>query len=238
MEINLLPRESGIITNSIKDVDTRKRYVKGVLSRTEMVNSHNQIFYRNSFDKTIRERGKKGTDEILTLFNHDAGYYWLPIGKPSELYMDGVDLVHGTEFLDTPQNNDILTLIENGVLNQHSIGFQLVKDKYRYEEQTDILHIFEAKLWEGSIVLWGANSKTPVLSINAANEILEVCTNALKIGTLRDETYMFFQNSLNIAKMQINQNTAHAPEQPDTTTVPNQQPNYDLYLNAIKNLKF
>ena len=92
------------------------------------------------------------------------------------------------------KGNDAFLDYQDGIITEHSIGFQTINDKIEIREDgTQILK--EVILWEGSAVTFGANSETPLLSVSKGNskEYLEQLnkkmfglTNALKNGKGRN----------------------------------------------------
>ncbi|CAL1518197.1 HK97 family phage prohead protease [Chitinophaga sp. MM2321] len=144
------------------DVDTKTRSVKVAIAELESVDRDNDIFSSTAFDKTIKERGPHGTNEIWHMADH--GYSLTSaLSKFSELYKEGKYIVGISPYRDTKLWRDtIWPLYEAGDINQHSVGFRTVKSG-QYSE--NVREITEAALWEGSAVLWGANPFTPTLGV-------------------------------------------------------------------------
>ena len=78
------------------------------------------------------------------------------------------------------KGNDALLDYQDGILREHSIGFNYVQDKIKFVEESSekgFWEISEVKLWEVSGVTFGANEFTPVLDVakglNTKSEMIE-----------------------------------------------------------------
>lgn len=150
--------------NSVLDVDDKSRVVKNVLNRTEYLDSANDIITKNAFTKTIAERGPKGKNLIYHLTDHQLGFKNV-IGKFSDIYMDGDNLVGVTNIPNTTLGNDMLEMYKTGIVNQHSIGYNSIQEGKQKTKDGEINYIKEVRLLEGSAVLFGCNDATPNLSV-------------------------------------------------------------------------
>lgn len=147
------------------DVDKSSRTVVVYFSKFGNKDLDGDIILPGAFTKTIAERGPKGTNEIFHLFNHRADMLNV-MGKPKELTEDAYGLKAVTPFLKTPEADRVLEGYDSGVYNQHSIGYQTIK--WQRNDQLQAYELLELKLYEGSTVLWGANSETPFLGFSKA----------------------------------------------------------------------
>jgi len=146
-------------SGTTKDLDLKDGIITAYWSTFGVVDSDGDAIESKSFNKTIAERGPTGKNRIMKLWQHNAT---MPLGKPMELYTDNVGLIAVTKISDTSYGLDALKLYADGVLNEHSIGFQTIKSVYDESLKANVLT--EIKLWEGSVVTWGANEFTPVIS--------------------------------------------------------------------------
>lgn len=185
------------------DVDTKTRRVKNAFSKIGVLDSDRDIIDENAYNKTIPERGPSGKSLIWHQADH-SGSLLKSLGKFQELYVDKSNgyLVGVTDIRKTATGNDMLELYSMGDINQHSIGFSVVKrDVMNPDDYTNRYSIIrELKLYEGSAVLWGANEFTPNLSVGksdvkaqqeAAEKYLsemERLSVTLRKGNLTDET--------------------------------------------------
>ncbi len=193
----------GVKTISIKldDVDEGNRIVSGYLSAFDQIDSDLDIIRRGAFSKSLQERGveSQGNRKIAHLRNHD---WEQQIGKFIELYEDEYGLKFVSQLGRSTKGNDALLDYQDGILREHSIGFNYVQDKIKFVEVSDFsasghYEITEVKLWEGSGVTFGANEFTPVLeavkggntdqALSKYNDLEKTFLKALKNGKGTDE---------------------------------------------------
>jgi len=191
----------GVKTVSVKmeDIDEGNRIVKGYLSSFDTLDSDNDIIRRGAFKKSLQERGvdAKGNRRIAHLRNHDWEHQ---IGAFKELYEDEKGLAFVSKLGRSTKGQDALVDYQDGILREHSIGFNYVKGKIERvedEEHGEYFEIKEVILWEGSGVTFGANEFTPVLEANKSilesdylanlNNEMSVLVKALKNGKGTDE---------------------------------------------------
>lgn len=153
------------VSGQVSDVDTVSRRVKVVVSETGSKDLDNDVIDKSAYSKTIKERGPKGSNLIWHLTDHMPSLK-NAIGKPSEIRMDGNNLLFVTDIPKTSWGNDMLEHYKSGTINQHSIGFRTVKSEPVNAGKPDEYRLIkEVLLYEGSAVLWGANPNTPTLSV-------------------------------------------------------------------------
>lgn len=189
------------IFGSVKDVDTKGRVVTGYLSSFGNIDSDNDIIEKGSFLKSINER----MDKMRFLYQHN---WQQPLSKFKVLMEDEKGLYFESDPLpDTTYANDTIKLYEAGILNEHSIGFNVIKAEY--DRDTDIRRIKEIRLYEGSVVTFGANSGTPFTGFKDAfteeefekerkriDEETGKIMSALKKGSFTDETFIMLEIAL------------------------------------------
>lgn len=150
----------------IKGLDIKNRIVEGYFASFGTVDSDNDVFVQGCFAKSISENGPAGKGRIKHLYNH-----WDAVGVLQELTEDNFGLRYVSKIGNHTLGNDVLRMYEDGIITEHSIGFQIIDDKV--EVVDGVRYIKEVKLWEGSCLdKWGANENTPV--IKSAGEALEV----------------------------------------------------------------
>lgn len=110
---------------SILDVDSNKRVVTGYASKFGNIDLHGDMMMPGAFKKTLKERGVDGKNEIWFLHNHDSAKI---LGKPNVLKEDSQGLYFEAKIVDTTIGSDVLKLYEEGLINQHSIGFSTIKE--------------------------------------------------------------------------------------------------------------
>ena len=126
-----------------------------------------------AFTTTLREDANR----VRILYQHNQ---WDPIGKPSKLEETALGLYIEGEVVDTAVGVDALKLMRKGIIDELSIGF----DPTRWEMVDDgkgnvERHISELKLWEVSLVTFGANRDAKIMSVHALAASLPMETQAL-----------------------------------------------------------
>lgn len=100
---------------------------------------------RGAFRKSLAERGPQG---VRMLFQHDPSE---PIGAWKTIREDSRGLfVEGVLADGVAQAREVHQLIKNGALDGLSIGFRTVRA--RTDAKSGVRRIFEADLWEISVV--------------------------------------------------------------------------------------
>lgn len=189
------------IQESIKDIDPKGRTVTGYFSSFGNVDSDGDVIVKGAFERTLKERGPGGKNRIMHLWQHDP---YRPIGKPSVLREDAKGLYFETFFPDTTLGSDTLKLYEAGIINEHSIGFNVINS----EEKEGYTELKEIMLWEGSSVTFGANEETPSTGVKALfkddstlqNEI-ERIQKFLRKGDVTDDTFEMLEYKLEQLKL-------------------------------------
>lgn len=153
------------IGGGVLDVDSKSSRVKVAISRMGNLDFDNDVIDKTAYNRTIKERGPKGANLIWHLTDHVASMK-NAIGKFSELTTEGDYLVGITDIPETTLGKDMLIMYEAGHINQHSVGFKTVQSDIQNKgKENEYRLIKEIFLYEGSAVLWGANSDTPTLSV-------------------------------------------------------------------------
>lgn len=126
------------------------------------------IMLPGAFTKTLAEWGPKGANRIKILALHRSD--WLPIGRPLELAEDEQGLFFRGKISDTVLGRDMLTLMQDEVITEMSIGFDLIK--HEFDRALNIRRLHEVKLWEISPVTWAMH---PHARIAAVKDLLSAC---------------------------------------------------------------
>jgi HK97 family phage prohead protease len=170
----------------IEDVDDVKGIVTGYFSAFNNIDSDGDVIVSGAYKKTVAENGPMGRNRIMHLLQHNP---LMPLGKPMELMEDAKGLRFTSKITETSYGKDVIKLYAEGVFNEHSVGFEIIKadNKAGYRE------IREIKLWEGSTVTWGANPNTPIESMKSwdkpkSEEMLAKFCNILRNGDVSDES--------------------------------------------------
>lgn len=217
--------------------DSESGIVEGYFSGFNNVDSDNDRILQGAFSKSIQEHGPQSTSnrKIAHLAYHDTRR---PIGVIQELKEDSTGLYFRSKMGSHTEGQDFLKMYQEGIIREHSIGFNYIPDKIKAVEEGDqtIWDIAEVKLWEGSAVVFGANSETPNLSIvksqedlnkhlEEINERMEVFIKALTDDKLSQKYNDLFVLELMQLKQQYNSLLTF--EQPLKNTEQEQEPKAD-----------
>jgi HK97 family phage prohead protease len=244
------------VSFKLEDIDESNRIVKGYFASFDTLDSDFDVIRKGAFNKSIQENGPNasGNRRIAHLRNHNVDRQ---IGFIKELFEDEKGLGFVSELSKSTEGNDALIDYQSGILREHSIGFNYIGDKMKFDESTEFspnghFDIFEVKLWEGSGVTFGANSLTPVIEaakssgdllplLKEIQELEEAFTIELKNGKgsdtkLQDIEIRFKQiqqlrDSLVFEKPSIKDTLIN--NQPDEKAIQQQQ-RKDLLLKLIK----
>ena len=183
---------------SIKDLDVESGIVTGYFSQFNSIDLDGDVIMPGAFTKTIAERGPDSSKpEIAYLWQHDT---YRPLGKLMVLREDNFGLYFEAKMSDTTYGQDALKLYRDGVITQHSIGYQVIKSvETTMDMEEEVEQIYEVKLWEGSAVTFGANPNTPFTGFKSAQERedrIKTLVKAIKNGTYTDETFGLIEYEL------------------------------------------
>jgi HK97 family phage prohead protease len=118
------------------------------------------IIHRGAFTKTLQEQVRG----IKILWQHDTSE---PIGLPTKLFEGEEGLVFQAAVSRTQRGKDALVLMRDGVLDAVSIGFDPIKEEVQEAPDGSMVrHIREVRLWEISIVTFGADPNARIREIN------------------------------------------------------------------------
>lgn len=218
---------------AVKDVDTEKRTVCGYFAAFGTVDSDGDMFLPEAFNKSIQDRGvnSTGNRKIAHLAYHDTRR---PVGVLTKLEADNYGLYFESKLGDHTDGDDALKMYQSGIIREHSVGFQYIWDKLKFidvdaEEQANIpttpegqamlerdagyYALSEVKLWEGSYVVFGANSGTPTVAIkspqermkrvNELNDRMEILIKEISSGTYSDNTFPLLEAELAYIKSEF-----------------------------------
>ena len=158
----------------IKDMDSTTGKVSVYLAKFNNMDSDGDIIRKGAFAKSIKEHGPQSASnrKIAFLRHHD---WQQPIGKFLELSEDDNGLLAVAQLGRSSLAEDAWKDYEDGIIREHSIGFQYIKDKMSFVEDDTLpmkgyWDIREVKLFEGSAVTFGANDQTNVISVMKSEE--------------------------------------------------------------------
>lgn len=172
----------------VTKADAELGVIEAIVSVIGNIDLGNDIIHPGAFTKTISERGNK----IKILDNHQTFSGEDAIGKilklqeigrdrlPDELREEVPDatgglLVEIQFMLDDPRSSAIFKRIKAGVIDQYSIGFEIMTSDISSvhiddDDEVPVRNIREIKLWEISPVIFAMNDATSTVSAKAAND--------------------------------------------------------------------
>jgi len=144
---------------AIKDIDAQQGIVIAYPSVFGVLDDQGDIVEPGAFQKTITEWGPAGKNRIKALYQHEPSW---PVGRPLKILEDAYGLYTETAFAKTPIARDVLSLIQDGVINELSIGYDPVKTA-RGDNGARLLK--EVRLWEYSFVTFAALDVARVVGV-------------------------------------------------------------------------
>lgn len=206
----------------LQEIDKLKGEVVAYWSSFGNRDSYGDTMVQGCYDDTIKDWGPQGKDLIAFLWNHS--FFGMPVGKPVRLVEDDFGLLATVNVSKTAQGADLLILYEDEVINQHSVGIDILE---RDDEDTSL--ILKCRLWEGSAVVWAANQRTPTVSVKAAvaadthfSMLFDQCKNMRRVlhdRPITDETGVMLTGALKVLEARLQDaEQALAPSQTPTLT--------------------
>lgn len=222
----------------IKEVDVKQGIIEGYFSTWGIVDAHEDEIVQGAYKKTIKEAGPESSRaRIFHLWQHNARTPLSRFTEEGTLKEDATGLFFHSKISRTTWGRDALLLYEDGVINEHSVGIQVIKSERATEGHN---RIREVKLWEGSSVTWGANEDTPVTSMKDMNPIqqaekfndrIDLLTKSLRDGSYSDETFILLE--LQLKQVQGHYQSLINQIQPGKPLEEKEQPGERVSLDVI-----
>jgi uncharacterized protein len=132
---------------------------EGLASTYGNTDLQNDVIEQGAFGKTLREKG-----EVPILWQHDASE---PIGMGRLSDSPAGLVIRGELAIESPTAQKAYGLLKRGIVRGLSIGFDEVKAKV----VDGVRRISELRLWEVSLVTFGANRQALVTAVKGGDEI-------------------------------------------------------------------
>ena len=196
----------GAPCTEIKDVNVKDRIVQAYYFNSQTVDSDGDIISTDAYEKSITERGPKSAmPRIKHLFNH-----WEGTGVLQELGKDEKGGWFISKLGRHTVGKDTLLMYEDGLITEHSHGFETVNSSIETIEGKEVRRIKDGILWEvTSLDKWGANMNTPVMKSledrNYWTRRIDALVKALSGGSYTDETFDLLEIQLMQIKEMIRQ---------------------------------
>lgn len=142
---------------------------EGYASYFGNIDSYDEIIVNGAFKKTLQENKNR----IKVLWQHDTSE---PIGKPIMMEEDSQGLYVKAMVSMTDIGKKAMTLMKDGVVDEMSIGYDVIKDEYKGNKRM----LKEVRLWEFSPVTFGANDKAKITQAKSINELINDIKNLNK----------------------------------------------------------
>ena len=212
----------------IKGIEESKGIVEFYFSAFGNKGSDGDIMEKGSFKKTISEN----LPRIKHFKNHDPH---LAVGRILELGEDEKGAFAVSQMSKSTLGQDTLIEYKEGIITEHSHGFQTIRENYSNEKSANI--ISEVKLWEvSSLTAWGANSNTPTTGIKSLEDVetlFKNLENILTKSTISDERGAELQKSYDQLGNLIK--SLRAPSQDTREAEKLKRENEHLFINTILN---
>jgi hypothetical protein len=203
----------------LKDVDGKQGVIQAYAAAFNLVDDDNEIVMPGAFERTIKQRGPTGSNRVAFLRQHRVD---LLLGKPSVLKEDGFGLYFESKISQTSYGRDTLILYEDGVIDEHSFGFDVVK-KHQHTDGPTELH--ELRLWDVSAVVWGSNEHTPFVGMKSIEQLNKAMNEVEAINrvlgrAITDDTAMGLEYLLRqLEQGMLDFVKAFATREPDGSTL-------------------
>ncbi len=199
--------------------------IEAYASIFDNIDSGRDRMRKGAFTKTLNENSKR----IKTLFNHDWNQI---IGKPIEIHEDSKGLYTKTRFVDTPKSREIYELAKEDIVNELSIGYDVIKNSYQKEQKVNDL--LEVKLYEYSFVTFAMNEQAQVIDV-------KTLINELKSGrVLSDKNVGSIRKIIeSLTALLEDSGNETKPNNTSLCNDPTEQKSheYDLLLAEIKKMR-
>lgn len=157
--------------------DSEGRIVSGIavpFNSPTMIYERGQLFEETWLPGSTKDSIAKRGDRVKLLGYHQERQF--PLGKPVMMEDRIAGMYAEFRISDTSAGRDALTLVQDGVLDAFSVGFQVPEGGETFLNDAGTLKrsISRAHVNEVSLVNWGAYDDARVTSLREAQDIEEV----------------------------------------------------------------
>jgi HK97 family phage prohead protease len=174
------------INQGFQDADMKQGVVSGYFAMFGNKDLDGDVIERGAFAKTIQERGPNGKKLIKYLLDHDSKK---SVALITNLEEDMKGLRYEAKIGTHSLGVDFMKMVESGLINQHSFGFSVPKDKQYFDGTKKANVIKEVIMYEGSAVQFlGANPETTFIDLKSESDAFEYLDRLEKFVRTSDAT--------------------------------------------------
>jgi HK97 family phage prohead protease len=174
------------INQGFQDADMKQGIVSGYFAMFGNKDLDGDVIERGAFTKTIQERGPNGKKLIKYLLDHDSKK---SVALITNLEEDMKGLRYEAKIGTHSLGVDFMKMVESGLINQHSFGFSVPKDKQYFDGTKKANVIKEVIMYEGSAVQFlGANPETTFIDLKSETDAFEYLDRLEKFVRTSDAT--------------------------------------------------
>lgn len=185
MSTSVRPYQTKGVANNgqvlIKDIDTSEGRITGYFAVFGNKDSDGDIIVPGAFKKTLQENYGR----IKHLAQHNPLQPLSSTKSGLAVKEDNHGLFFDSRISKTSWGKDTLQLYMDGVIDEHSIGFETIKE----QKASSYNELLQLKLWEGSSVTWGANSEALVSSVKSMTKEQQIQKMDTVVKALRNGKY-------------------------------------------------
>jgi uncharacterized protein len=174
------------LNQGFQDADMKQGIVSGYFAMFGNKDLDGDVIERGAFSKTIMERGPQGKKLIKYLLDHDSRK---SVALITNLEEDMKGLRYEAKIGTHALGVDFMKMVESGLINQHSFGFSVPKDKQYFDQGRKANVIKEVIMFEGSAVQFlGANPETTFIDLKSETDAFEYLDRLEKFVRTSDAT--------------------------------------------------
>ena len=201
-------------------------YVEGYASVFGVVDSYDEVVEKGAFSKTIKERVPASRVKFVDFHNSFRDSDSI-LGVIVEAEEDEYGLWFKARLSAVQRAQDVRTKIKEGILDALSIGYSVINDRIETVDEKQRRYLTEVKLYEISIVSFGACEPAVVLGVKGVfgaqvERIIELCANVKEGRVLSEANFGLVQEA--VSKLQALLDTAE-PEK--STQTSNEEPSQE-----------
>jgi HK97 family phage prohead protease len=223
-----------MFTKNIKNVQMNVKQenedliVEAYASTFGNVDSGGDRIHKGAFKKTIKENKNR----IKVLFNHS----WFDIiGKPLEIVEDSKGLYTKTKFINTARSLEVYELAKEDIVNELSIGYDIVKRNY--DRTNDVQDLHELKLFEYSFVAFAMNDQANVTAVKFLDDVKAGrILSGINVASIK-QVIDILTALLESSSPESGSASTQDDEKGCSTNKPKKSLDFDLLLTEIKKMR-